>query len=128
MRLVVLFAHLAYYWWRSVLKCSYFLLQMRTEPASLGPVSKVVHLRSLPADVTDSEVIQLGMNYGKVTNVLMLKVRSFFVSLLSKDMTYANYIILGLGKIKYRSDMMLNRVSGFESTVRVTLIMTSQQH
>lgn len=47
--------------------------KLKTEPASLGAVSKVVHLRSLPADVSDSEVIQLGMQYGKVTNVLMLK-------------------------------------------------------
>ena len=38
------------------------------------PVSKVVHLRSLPADVTDAEVIKLGLSFGKVTNVLMLKV------------------------------------------------------
>uniref|UniRef100_H2Z4Y0 RRM domain-containing protein n=1 Tax=Ciona savignyi TaxID=51511 RepID=H2Z4Y0_CIOSA len=36
-------------------------------------VSKVVHLRSLPSDVTDNEVIQLGLSYGHVTNVLMLK-------------------------------------------------------
>uniref|UniRef100_H2Z4X9 RRM domain-containing protein n=1 Tax=Ciona savignyi TaxID=51511 RepID=H2Z4X9_CIOSA len=35
--------------------------------------SKVVHLRSLPSDVTDNEVIQLGLSYGHVTNVLMLK-------------------------------------------------------
>ncbi|XP_078488599.1 polypyrimidine tract-binding protein 3-like isoform X1 [Ciona intestinalis] len=36
-------------------------------------ISKVVHLRSLPSDVTDNEVIQLGLSYGHVTNVLMLK-------------------------------------------------------
>ncbi|XP_039266692.1 polypyrimidine tract-binding protein 3-like isoform X2 [Styela clava] len=44
--------------------------KIKTDP---GAVSKVVHLRSLPTDVTDSEVIQLGLNYGRVTNVLMLK-------------------------------------------------------
>lgn len=49
---------------------------MKTEQRgiALGAVSKVVHLRSLPSDVTDSEVIHIGMNYGRVTNVLMLKV------------------------------------------------------
>ncbi|CAK8676224.1 unnamed protein product [Clavelina lepadiformis] len=36
-------------------------------------ISKVVHLRSLPADVRDNEVIQLGLSYGRVTNLLMLK-------------------------------------------------------
>ena len=44
------------------------------EPFSSQQASKVVHLRSLPNDVTDSEVIQLGMTYGRVANILMLKV------------------------------------------------------
>lgn len=47
-------------------------------------VSKVVHLRSLPADVSDSEVIKLGLSYGKVTNVLMLKVKNKFALLLPR--------------------------------------------
>ena len=38
------------------------------------PSSRVVHLRGLPIDVTEREVIQLGMAYGTVTNLLMLKV------------------------------------------------------
>jgi len=36
-------------------------------------VSKVVHIRSLPSDVTENEVIQFGLGFGKVTNLLMLK-------------------------------------------------------
>jgi len=43
------------------------------EPFSSQQASKVVHLRSLPNDVTDAEVIQLGMTYGRVANILMLK-------------------------------------------------------
>ncbi|XP_052258289.1 polypyrimidine tract-binding protein 3-like isoform X16 [Dreissena polymorpha] len=35
--------------------------------------SKVIHLRSLPNDVTDSEVVQLGIPFGKMSNVLLLK-------------------------------------------------------
>jgi len=45
----------------------------KMEPFSSQQASKVVHLRSLPNDVTDSEVIQLGMTYGRVANILMLK-------------------------------------------------------
>lgn len=37
-----------------------------------GP-SRVVHLRSLPPDVTDAEVVQLGIPFGRMTNVLLLK-------------------------------------------------------
>ncbi|KAK3089245.1 hypothetical protein FSP39_002063 [Pinctada imbricata] len=37
-----------------------------------GP-SRVVHLRSLPPDCTEADVVQLGMPYGKMTNVLLLK-------------------------------------------------------
>uniref|UniRef100_F6WTH1 RRM domain-containing protein n=2 Tax=Ciona intestinalis TaxID=7719 RepID=F6WTH1_CIOIN len=44
--------------------------KMKLDPSQ---ISKVVHLRSLPGDVTDNEVIQLGLSYGHVTNVLMLK-------------------------------------------------------
>lgn len=47
--------------------------KMKTEAFATQLVSKVVHLRSLPTDVTDTEVIQLGMTFGKVINVLMLK-------------------------------------------------------
>lgn len=35
--------------------------------------SKVCHLRSLPNDITDSEVVQLGIPFGRMSNVLLLK-------------------------------------------------------
>lgn len=37
-----------------------------------GP-SRVVHIRSLPPDVSESDVVQLGIPFGKMTNVLLLK-------------------------------------------------------
>ena len=46
--------------------------KIRTDTSD-NDVSKVVHIRSLPNDVSESEVIQIGLNYGKVTNLLMLK-------------------------------------------------------
>lgn len=35
--------------------------------------SRVLHIRKLPSDVTDTEVIALGLPFGKVTNILTLK-------------------------------------------------------
>ncbi|NWR57024.1 PTBP3 protein, partial [Bucorvus abyssinicus] len=35
--------------------------------------SRVLHLRQVPSDATEAEVISLGLPFGKVTNILMLK-------------------------------------------------------
>ncbi|XP_008946275.1 PREDICTED: polypyrimidine tract-binding protein 3-like [Merops nubicus] len=35
--------------------------------------SRVLHLRQIPSDVTEAEIIALGLPFGKVTNLLMLK-------------------------------------------------------
>lgn len=40
---------------------------------SAGIPSRVIHVRKLPSDVTEAEVISLGLPFGKVTNLLMLK-------------------------------------------------------
>lgn len=47
--------------------------KIRTDRRLDEEVSKVIHIRNLPADATENEVIQLGLNFGKVTNLLMLK-------------------------------------------------------
>ncbi|MEE6495744.1 hypothetical protein FKM82_002136 [Ascaphus truei] len=38
-----------------------------------GVPSRVLHIRKLPGEVTETEVIALGLPFGKVTNILMLK-------------------------------------------------------
>ncbi|XP_076462710.1 polypyrimidine tract-binding protein 2-like isoform X3 [Babylonia areolata] len=38
-----------------------------------NPPSRVVHIRSLPHEVAETDVVQLGMAFGKMTNVLVLK-------------------------------------------------------
>ena len=35
--------------------------------------SRVIHIRNIPSDVTEAEVIHLGIPFGRVTNVLVLK-------------------------------------------------------
>lgn len=39
----------------------------------LGKPSRVIHIRNIPNDSSESEVIQLGLPFGRVTNVLVLK-------------------------------------------------------
>ncbi|CAL9687271.1 unnamed protein product [Knipowitschia caucasica] len=38
-----------------------------------APPSRVLHIRKLPNDVMDTEIIALGLSFGKVTNILTLK-------------------------------------------------------
>ncbi|XP_043108283.1 polypyrimidine tract-binding protein 1b isoform X1 [Puntigrus tetrazona] len=40
---------------------------------SPGAPSRVIHVRKLPNDINEAEVISLGLPFGKVTNLLMLK-------------------------------------------------------
>ncbi|XP_006898080.1 PREDICTED: polypyrimidine tract-binding protein 1, partial [Elephantulus edwardii] len=47
--------------------------KFKGDSRSSGAPSRVVHIRKLPSDVTEGEVISLGLPFGKVTNLLMLK-------------------------------------------------------
>ena len=38
--------------------------------------SKVIHLRNLPENVTDKEVMMLGLPFGRVVNILLLRSKS----------------------------------------------------
>ncbi|XP_013874631.1 polypyrimidine tract-binding protein 1 isoform X1 [Austrofundulus limnaeus] len=38
--------------------------------------SRVIHIRKLPCDITETEVISLGLPFGDVTNLLMLKAKN----------------------------------------------------
>ncbi|XP_056131584.1 polypyrimidine tract-binding protein 1b isoform X2 [Lampris incognitus] len=43
---------------------------------SPGLPSRVIHVRKLPSDITEAEVISLGLPFGTVTNLLMLKAKN----------------------------------------------------
>ncbi|PKU38419.1 polypyrimidine tract-binding protein 1 isoform x1 [Limosa lapponica baueri] len=47
--------------------------KFKSDNRSAGVPSRVIHVRKLPSDVTEAEVISLGLPFGKVTNLLMLK-------------------------------------------------------
>ncbi|XP_043941639.1 polypyrimidine tract-binding protein 2 isoform X2 [Protopterus annectens] len=51
-----------------------------------GAPSRVLHIRKLPSEVTETEVIALGLPFGKVTNILMLKGKNqAFLELASEE-------------------------------------------
>ncbi|XP_039591757.1 polypyrimidine tract-binding protein 2 isoform X1 [Polypterus senegalus] len=47
--------------------------KLRVEDRMDCPPSRVLHIRKLPNEVSETEVIALGLPFGKVTNILMLK-------------------------------------------------------
>ncbi|XP_060131279.1 polypyrimidine tract-binding protein 1 isoform X4 [Zootoca vivipara] len=47
--------------------------KFKGDSRTAGIPSRVIHIRKLPSDVTEAEVISLGLPFGKVTNLLMLK-------------------------------------------------------
>lgn len=46
--------------------------KVKLDGGANGP-SRVVHIRSLPHEVAETDIVQLGMPFGKMTNVLVLK-------------------------------------------------------
>lgn len=38
--------------------------------------SRVIHIRKLPNDISEAEVISLGLPFGDITNLLMLKAKN----------------------------------------------------
>lgn len=56
--------------------------------------SRVLHVRKIPSDISETEVISLGLPFGKVTNLLMLKGKSqAFIEMASEEaaVTMVNY-------------------------------------
>ncbi|XP_055784176.1 polypyrimidine tract-binding protein 2-like isoform X1 [Salvelinus fontinalis] len=47
--------------------------KLRVEDRMEAPPSRVLHIRKLPNETSESEVIALGLPFGKVTNILTLK-------------------------------------------------------
>lgn len=48
------------------------MFQVKLEQ-NVGKPSRVIHIRNIPNDVTEAEIIHLGIPFGRVTNVLVLK-------------------------------------------------------
>ncbi|NXW66539.1 PTBP1 protein, partial [Eurystomus gularis] len=68
--------------------------KFKGDSRSAGIPSRVIHVRKLPSDVTEAEVISLGIPFGKVTNLLMLKGKNqAFIEMNTEDAanTMVNY-------------------------------------
>lgn len=57
---------------------------------SPGIPSRVIHVRKLPNDINEAEVISLGLPFGKVTNLLMLKGKNQVLSK-TEHLRYGSY-------------------------------------
>jgi len=61
-----------------------FLTQLLYVKARLEPKpSRVLHFRGVPLDVTDSEILQLSLPFGNVTNLVVSKKKNQVVLLTS---------------------------------------------
>ncbi|XP_023660415.1 polypyrimidine tract-binding protein 2 isoform X2 [Paramormyrops kingsleyae] len=68
--------------------------KLRVEDRMDCPPSRVIHIRKLPNEVSETEVIALGLPFGKVTNILTLKGKNqAFLELGTEEaaMTMVNY-------------------------------------
>ncbi|XP_036308534.1 polypyrimidine tract-binding protein 2 isoform X1 [Pipistrellus kuhlii] len=68
--------------------------KFKGEDKTDGAPSRVLHIRKLPGEVTETEVIALGLPFGKVTNILMLKGKNqAFLELATEEaaITMVNY-------------------------------------
>ncbi|XP_055021183.1 polypyrimidine tract-binding protein 1b isoform X3 [Boleophthalmus pectinirostris] len=60
--------------------------KFKAEMRGVGSPSRVLHIRRLPTDVTETDVISLGLPFGDVTNLLMLKAKNqAFLEMRSED-------------------------------------------
>lgn len=73
--------------------------RIKIENINNKDVSKVVHIRSLPMDATENEVIQLGLGFGKVTNLLMLKGKNQAFLEMESEEVIRNFLLY---KLNYR--------------------------
>ena len=53
--------------------------------------SRVIHIRNIPNDVTEAEIIHLGIPFGRVTNVLVLKGKNQVGPLIEKASWVGGY-------------------------------------
>ncbi|KAM6953636.1 polypyrimidine tract-binding protein 2-like isoform 2-T2 [Aplochiton taeniatus] len=68
--------------------------KLRVEDRMESPPSRVLHIRKLPNEATETEVIALGLPFGKVTNILTLKGKNqAFLEMGTEEaaMTMVNY-------------------------------------
>ncbi|XP_012308881.2 polypyrimidine tract-binding protein 1-like [Aotus nancymaae] len=67
--------------------------KFKGDSRSAGVPSRVIHIRKLPTDVTEGEVISLGLPFGKVTNLMLKGKNQAFIEMNTEEAanTMVNY-------------------------------------
>lgn len=91
--------------------------QVKLEPRSPAKPSRVVHIRNIPNDVTEAEIVHLGIPFGRVTNVLVLKGKNQVRSLSS------GHLVSRSSGPRRRPYFFLDRSQGFVRPQRRALMM-----
>ena len=47
--------------------------QVKLDAAQAGKPSRVLHFRGVPTDATEGEIVQLGLPFGRMTNLVLAK-------------------------------------------------------
>ena len=66
--------------------------QVKLDKSHNGKLSRVIHIRNIPNEVSEGEIIHLGVPFGRVTNVLVLKGKNQVSDNLSNLYLYSRII------------------------------------
>ncbi|KAG5335471.1 PTBP1 protein, partial [Acromyrmex heyeri] len=81
-------------------------LDVKLDKSHSGKPSRVIHIRNIPNEVTEAEIIHLGLPFGRVTNVLVLKGKNqAFLEMGDENAaaTMVNYYATGVAQLRGRA-------------------------
>ncbi|XP_011050683.1 PREDICTED: polypyrimidine tract-binding protein 1 isoform X3 [Acromyrmex echinatior] len=80
--------------------------KVKLDKSHSGKPSRVIHIRNIPNEVTEAEIIHLGLPFGRVTNVLVLKGKNqAFLEMGDENAaaTMVNYYATGVAQLRGRA-------------------------
>lgn len=78
------------------------VFQAKLDKSHSGKPSRVIHIRNIPNEISEAEIIHLGLPFGRVTNVLVLKGKN--------QVRAQHYIYLQLVTCKCHAAAILNYI------------------
>ncbi|XP_011175565.2 polypyrimidine tract-binding protein 1 isoform X15 [Solenopsis invicta] len=88
------------------LKMRMDFLDVKLDKSHSGKPSRVIHIRNIPNEVTEAEIIHLGLPFGRVTNVLVLKGKNqAFLEMADENAaaTMVTYYASGVAQLRGRA-------------------------
>ncbi|GAB1859604.1 Polypyrimidine tract-binding protein 1 isoform X10 [Camponotus japonicus] len=82
------------------------LLGVKLDKSHSGKPSRVIHIRNIPNEVSEAEIIHLGLPFGRVTNVLVLKGKNqAFLEMADENAaaTMVTYYASGIAQLRGRA-------------------------